>query len=264
MRGSLISTAVVLAAGLGVRLGPLGRLIPKGFIRLGDAPIICESLASLLEVGVRRVVVVTGHLADHYDRLPEPLGRHVEVVHNPDYSRSGSMYSLYCARERVEGDFVLLESDIIYERRALEAVVHSPHADLVVVSGPTGAGDEVFVETKGERLVNMSKDRDVLGPAVIGEFVGMSRISRRLFGRMLDWAAARWPVTLQVSYETDCLATLAGDHPIYCRLVENLIWAEIDDAKQLARARDEVYPAIQSRRGRTASLPPASNHPSPS
>src|SRR5579883_2298705 len=249
-----ISTAVILAAGLGVRLGPLGRLIPKGFIRLGETPIICESLASLLDAGVRRVVVVTGHLAHHYDCLPESLGRHVELVHNAEYFRSGSMYSLYCAREKLEGDFILLESDIIYERRALDALVQSPQADLVVVSGRTSAGDEVFVETEGERLVNLSKDRAVLGPVVSGEFIGVSRISRRLFRRMLDWAATKWPVTLQVSYETDCLAALAGDHPIYCRLIENLIWAEIDDAKQLARARYEVYPAIQSKRGQTTSL----------
>ncbi len=46
-----VATAVILAAGRGTRLGPLGAIIPKGLIRLGPRPIIEESLERLISVG---------------------------------------------------------------------------------------------------------------------------------------------------------------------------------------------------------------------
>ena len=92
-----ITDAVILAAGMGIRLGERGELTPKGFITLGDRGIIEESLSRLWASGIRRVVIVTGHQAEYYEHLRIRSGGFVHTIHNPLYARSGSMYSLYCA-----------------------------------------------------------------------------------------------------------------------------------------------------------------------
>ncbi len=112
-------TAVILAAGRGTRLAGHVQDYPKGFLRLGAQPIIEESIDRLVAAGISDVLIVTGHCAGHYDELAQRRAGLVRVVHNPRYADSGSMYSLWCARDLVHGPFLLLESDLVYEPRAL-------------------------------------------------------------------------------------------------------------------------------------------------
>ncbi len=60
--------------------------MPKGFLRLGDRPIIEESISRLLEVGVRHIVIVTGHIAGFYHALQARYPDVVQLVHNPYYA----------------------------------------------------------------------------------------------------------------------------------------------------------------------------------
>src|SRR5262249_11163617 len=94
-----VRTAVILGAGMGVRLAELGRAAPKGFLRLGARPIIAESLARLVATGIERVVIVTGHLGEFYENLARGSRGLVVTVENPRFHESGSLYSLCCARE---------------------------------------------------------------------------------------------------------------------------------------------------------------------
>ena len=242
-----INTAVILAAGTGSRLGVIGGNAPKGFLRLGADPIIVESIHQLRSSGIGRVVIVTGYRSEYYERLREGYGAGVETVHNPGYAESGSMYSLYCARARLDGDFLLLESDLIYEPRALDAAIGFPGDNVVLLSGPTEAGDEVYAEVDGERLTGLSKNPAALRN-VAGELVGISRISRHLFQGMLRQADQAFETSLQVAYETDTLVAVAGTQPVYYSLIPDLCWAEIDDLRHLARAREQIYPQITHRR----------------
>ena len=157
-------------------------------------------------------------------------------MHNPRYAELGSMYSLACARDRIAADFLLLESDLIYERRALETLLEHPGPDAVLLSGFTQAGDEVFVETRAGMLVNMSKDRSRLGSEVHGELVGISKISSALYERMLAIADEAFARDLRFDYETDCLVAAAASRPIPCPLLADLVWGEIDYEQHLERA----------------------------
>ena len=233
LRPGPVDTAVILAAGRGTRLGRLGTEMPKGFLKLGGRPIIEESLDKLLAAGVRSVVIVTGHLAHFYEELAAKRRRLVETLHNPRYTQRGSFYSLQVALEHVAGAgaLLLLESDLVYEPRALDEVLTDPHEDVVLLSGPTGSGDEVWVETDDDgRLVAMSKDRTTLGGGAAGELVGITRVSPEL-------AAVLRSLPPEGEYETGGLVTASKCRPIYCRCVDDLAWAEIDDEKHLARAR---------------------------
>jgi choline kinase len=245
----VITRAVILAAGMGTRLAGELEDRPKGFLQIGDRPIIEESLQSLAGAGIEEVVVVTGHHAEYYEALDAIPGLSVRTVLNPQYADSGSMYSLYCAREAADGDFLLLESDLIYEPRALTALLQHPAEDAILLSGPTGAGDEVYVSTRDGCLAGMSKQRDALGGdgEIAGELVGISKISAPLFKIMLRIAAQAFAESLHYDYETDCLVGAGAERTIACPLVADLVWSEIDDPGHLKRARDTVYPEIRRR-----------------
>jgi 2-aminoethylphosphonate-pyruvate transaminase len=238
-----MNTAVILAAGMGTRLREAHADMPKGFLELGGRPIIEMSIARLEQAGVTDIVIITGYLAEYYHKLAARYDGLVQIVHNPEYANSGSMYSLYCARDIIDDGFLLLESDLIYESRALDVLMSIDVPDAVLLSGPTGAGDEVYVEAPDGYLKNMSKDKSQLG-SVAGELVGISKISRGLFALMKHIAAEAFEESLKFDYETDCLVAAAQNWDINCPVVSDLVWGEIDDPSHLQRAQEEILPRL--------------------
>ena len=239
----MIDHAVILAAGMGSRLRDHLQDRPKGFLQLGKMPIVEESVVRLQQAGIRHIVIVTGYCNEYYERLASRHPQCIRTVRNEKFASSGSLFSLYQARHEVTGPFLLLESDIIYEPRALQVLLEGPQ-DAVLLSGPTGAGDEVYVETREGALVAMSKEKNALVSEPAGELVGISRISCELFGIMMGYAEDMFRSTLDVHYETDGLVAAARQRDIRCPVIEDLLWAEIDDADHLARAKDEIYPHL--------------------
>lgn len=242
-----VRQALILGAGMGVRLRELGRATPKGFLRLGERPIVEEALERLRAEGIERVVVATGHHAEFYEELRARQPALVTTVHNPRYADSGSLYSLWCARAELGEDFLLLESDLIFERRALREALAHPRPDVLLVSEPTGARDEVWVETRAGNLHDMSKDRARLGAEIAGELVGITRVSRPFLSEMLAVGERLFRDSLKVDYELEGLVQAARVRPLTVHLVRDLAWAEIDDLHHLERARERVYPELVRR-----------------
>jgi 2-aminoethylphosphonate-pyruvate transaminase len=240
--------ALILGAGLGARLKDVGARAPKGFLELGERPIVAESIERLAAEGIERIVIATGHHAERYEELARAKPGLITTVHNPRYAESGSLYSFWCARgELAAGDFLLLESDIVYERRALRALLDHPAPDVLLVSEPTGARDEVWVEARNGQLVNMSKDRSVLGPDIAGELVGITRVSQPFLRAMLAAGEGLFRTTLRADYELQGLVLAARERPLSIHVIPGLVWAEIDDLHHLERARTTVYPELLRR-----------------
>ncbi len=240
-----IDTAVILAAGLGMRLRNTVADRPKGFVRLGNRPIIEESLQRLYHAGVEKVIIITGYRHTFYEDLCTRYTG-LETVHNAEYAVSGSLYSLYCARQQLEGDFLLLESDLVYESMAIEELLRVDARDVLLMSGPTGAGDEVFVETRNGKLAGMSKDIKSLN-RVDGELVGISRLSHDFFQEVLTAAEHWFTKTLYLDYETDGFIAAVRQREMLCHKIEDLAWCEIDDPGHLRRAQEIIYPEILRR-----------------
>lgn len=241
-----IDCAVILAAGMGTRLKGICKKKPKGFINFGQEPIVVESISKLNGCGVKKIIIVTGHLSEFYDNL---LTCHKEVVtiHNEKFHKFGSLYSLYCVKELVKEDFLLLESDLIYEKKALEKLVQLDRQNAILLSGLNNAGDEAFVETdKDSNLVNMSKNRKELA-TVAGELVGISKVSLNLFEMMMAQAVKGFRKSLNLDYETDGFVMAAKNQPLFCYKIEDLIWSEIDDERHFQYAKNIIYPAIKNK-----------------
>jgi 2-aminoethylphosphonate-pyruvate transaminase len=239
-----IELAVILAAGAGIRLGALGARIPKGLIRLGDRPIIEESILRLQRAGVKRVLVVTGHLAEELAYLEERYPRLVRLLHNEGYRTGGSLASLLRAVTHADRDFLLLESDLVYEQRALGLAAARDAGNLILVSGETRAGDEVWVEAaEDSRLLGMAKDRGRLGERVLGELTGISVLRAASLPALQDCARALLAARAVVDYE-EALVALAAREPVFCVKVVDLVWAEMDTPAMIERVRRHVYPAI--------------------
>ena len=242
--GNNITQAVILAAGMGVRLKELNRGIPKGFISLADdVPIIEHSIEALLACGISDIIIVTGFMDEYYENLSSKYPQ-IKTVRNEKFSETGTMYSLWCARKLINTDFILLESDLIFETRAISELLESPVKNSLLITGKTEAGDEVYVEADGDSVKQISKDKKVLG-SIVGEFIGVSRLSYDFYLKLIPIAEESFESDLKVSYDMDCFVTVADKTPLGFLKIENLLWAEIDDALQLKRAQT-IWKEIKS------------------
>jgi len=238
---------VILAAGMGSRLRSVHADRPKGLLRLGPRSILEESLDRLRAFGIRTVVLVTGYRADHYLSL-RPDWPQLRFVHNSQFADSGSMYSLFLARNTVKNKpFLLLESDLIYEKRALMETVKFKEPDCILLSGKTGSGDEVYAGGNNGLLRILSKDKTAV-PDCVGELVGVSKISPHLMAAMISAFEAKTTATLEMEYE-NAIVWAAAKQPVHYHVIPDLAWAEIDDPSHLERAGQKVYPLIQMRDG---------------
>ena len=238
----MIRTAVILAAGSGTRLGALAGGGPKGFVEIGGMPIVERSIRSLLAHGIDRIIVGTGHASEHYDALAARVP-FVTCVRNPRFATTGSTDTLAAVGAAVQADFLLLEADLVYDDLALHVLLNDPRPNVVLVSGPTQARDEVWVQAGADgALEGISKRADALA-RVAGEWVGISKVSLAAH-RALSARRAADPTARDLEAYEGALVAIAAEHRVVVRRIDELAWGEIDDAGQLERVRMHVWPRI--------------------
>ncbi|MDF0600032.1 phosphocholine cytidylyltransferase family protein [Psychromarinibacter sp. C21-152] len=248
------TTAIILAAGLGVRMGPRGKLYPKGLIEMGGETMAAQSLATLRAFGIGRVRIVTGHLAEQY-REAFGAERDVELIHNPLYDSTGSLQTLATALDGLDGDVVILESDLVYAPEALEAAL-AP-GNRLVTSGPTGAGDEVYVWAGDEgHLQEISKIADARPEPHLGELVGITKLEAAAVPEMRR-AVEDVLADVPAEHYEPGLVELGRRVPVPCIRLDDLPWAEVDDEAMLARAERVVFPRIAAARAAHPRMPAA-------
>jgi histidinol-phosphate/aromatic aminotransferase/cobyric acid decarboxylase-like protein/choline kinase len=128
---------IILAAGMGRRLGELTSDRPKAMLEVAGRTLIERALDALAELGVSRIVLVVGYRAEQLMMLIGDSHRGVPVIYvtNPEYSTTNNIYSLFRARQEFAADdSLLLEADVIFDHSILEQLARDPRANLVAVA----------------------------------------------------------------------------------------------------------------------------------
>lgn len=149
--------AVILAAGMGNRLGELTKNNTKCMIEVGGVRLIDRMLTQLSALGLNRVVIVTGYkeenLRSHIGNRYEGVVR-IEYVSNPVYEKTNNIYSLALAADYLaQDDTLLLESDLIFEDELLRRIVGNPCPNLALVAKYETWNDGTMVRIDDENNI---------------------------------------------------------------------------------------------------------------
>jgi len=129
--------AIILAAGLGRRLGEFTAENTKCMLEVNGVRLIDRMLSQLAGLGLSRIVIVTGYAAGNLRAYVDRHWGHLPIIYvdNPVYDRTNNIYSLWLAREYMaQTDTLLLESDLIFEPAVLRLALDSPEPDVALVS----------------------------------------------------------------------------------------------------------------------------------
>ena len=128
--------AIILAAGMGKRLGELTQGNTKCMIRVGGETLIERVLRQLDALHLSRIIIVIGYKGAELQEYLANVSVQTPIVfvENPIYDKTNNIYSLYLAKDYMrEQDTLLLESDIILEDAVLRKLVKHPYPDLALV-----------------------------------------------------------------------------------------------------------------------------------
>lgn len=233
----MIKTAVIMAAGLGTRFGSRTELIPKGFIEVDGRSMIVRSVDILLRCGIERIIIGTGYKKEVYEEL-KMIYPQIECCYSEFYATTNSMWTLYNCQDMIgQDDFLLLESDLVFEEKAINSLLQDVHSDIMLVAGETKFQDQYFVEydTDGN-LVNCSVKREDL--KVCGELVGIHKIGRSFYRQLCEYYGKIRLDKPKMGYEFALLYLAQNIVPLYVLKVDNLKWYEIDDEEDLKYAEN--------------------------
>lgn len=130
--------AIILAAGMGRRLGEYTKDNTKCMLPVNGVRLIDRLLSQLSNLKLNRVVIVVGYkgqnLIDYIgDRYDEQLK--IEFVENPIYDKTNNIYSLALAKDKLqEDDTLLIESDLIFDDGMFSLLTENPYPNLALVA----------------------------------------------------------------------------------------------------------------------------------
>jgi choline kinase len=236
--------AVILSAGQGSRLLPLTADRPKCLLPLDGRTLIEWQIATLRRCGVGDIVVVLGFRAAMVEELlaglrgPELA---IRTVFNPFFGVADNLGSCWLARHEMDGDFLIVNGDTLFEAEVLRRLLASPPAPITVTIDRKASydADDMKVQVEGTRLLDIGK---ALPPdRVNGESIGLLLFrgdGPRLFREAVDRAmhsheGLTW-------WYLKVIGQLARSHQVETLSIQGLSWGEVDYPADLLRAEKLV------------------------
>ena len=257
--------AIILAAGMGKRLGEYTHDNTKCMLEVNGVRLIDRALSSLHEAGVSRIILVVGYkgqnvkdyVGDDYKGIP------VIYVDNPIYDKTNNIYSLYLASEyMVQEDTLLLESDLIYSPSVIKRILEDGFPNIALVDKYESWMDGTVVTIDDDSRITRFIDKEHFKFDEIKDYyktVNIYKFSKEFSSKYYVPFLAAYSTALgNNEYYEQVLRVILHLHdaPLKALPLSGEPWYEIDDVQDLdiasgmfAPTEDEHYAAISSRYG---------------
>jgi choline kinase len=235
--------AVILSAGQGKRLLPLTADCPKCVLPVQGRTLIEWQIDELAECGIDQVTVVLGYRADKVERILRRRygSNRVRTIYNAAYAVSDNLVSCWAAHDEMDGDFVLLNGDTLFEGAVVRCLLETRIRPVtVVVSHKSNYDDDdMKVELDGCRLVKIGKD--LLPDQVDGESIGMILFRDQgpiLFRNAIEKALSN--PSAHGKWYLSVIDEMAQTMPVWTCSIRGLKWCEVDYPADLKQAEQVV------------------------
>ena len=257
--------AIILAAGMGKRLGEYTHDNTKCMLEVNGVRLIDRALETLHEIGVSRVVLVVGYKGQNVKDYvgTDYKGTPIVYVDNPVYDKTNNIYSLYLAKDyMLEEDTLLLESDLIYEPSVVKKLLEDSSPNIALVDKYESWMDGTVVTIDEENRITRFLDKNRFKFEEIKDYyktVNIYKFSKEFSAKYYVPFLAAYSTALgNNEYYEQVLRVILHLHeaPLKALPLTGEVWYEIDDVQDLdiasgmfAPTEDDHYAAISSRYG---------------
>jgi len=234
--------AIILAAGMGLRLNPLTNNLPKCLIEVNGKSILENALTNLEKNKIEETVIVVGYLKDKIiNKIGSRFGKmKITYIENKIYDKTNNVYSLWLAREYLKEGCILIEGDVLFEERILSTLLNMDKSKSYWVVDKFSRemdGCMITININTSQIKNIQIVRDKYKIIKTNSFksIGIIKITSDLAILFINWLNDYIKKTVDSYYDL-VFAEHVNEYPIYGYNVINLRWVEIDDIFDLKKA----------------------------
>ncbi len=234
---------LILAAGMATRLRPLTQNMPKCLLKLNNKPILQYIIENLFDNNIEKIIIVTGFLEDKikgFIKKNYDLNNFVFIT-NKDYADTNNAYSLLLARNKIEKDFVLLDSDIIFDKKIISLITKEIKGTMLAIKRHNLAEEEIKVvmDKEGE-IKEIGKEVPV--EKAFGESIGIEYFPQEYITPLFNTLEKRIIKEKRYSefYEASFQEMIKQGHKFYGVDIGQLEAIEIDFKEDLKKAEQIV------------------------
>lgn len=230
-------TYIILSAGKGAKLQPLTLNHPKSLYKLDNETTILQRLVRKIRKfdAEAEIVVVVGYMYKQIQRELED--DNVKFVHNPFYSNTSSMGSLWFAKDYLQREnVIIINGDIVTSDKLLEDVI-CQHTDYpcVLLDSTHRDANKYNVQVQGDMVCVMSKNLTKF----MGNYASVTKldaVSARFLLEQLDQMVNEEMYNL---FFEDALVQMIfqKNFELYYKDIKEYQWTEVDCVDDLLKAR---------------------------
>lgn len=230
---------LILNSGLGSRMGVLTSEHPKCMTEISATEtILSRQLRQIADAGITEVVMTTGLfdsvLVNYCNSLDLPL--HFTFVRNPVYDKTNYIYSIYCAREYLDDDIILMHGDLVFENEVFDKVVNSETSCMTVSSTLPLPEKDFKAQIKGGKVMKVGVD--IFNDAM--EAQALYKLNKDDWKVWLNKIVEFCKTGNTGVYAENALNELNGAANIFALDVKNLLCSEIDTPADLAVVSEKL------------------------
>lgn len=225
--------ALILNSGIGSRMGVLTSEHPKCMTEIsGNDTILSRQLKLIAEKGIKEVIITTGPfetaLVNYCQSLNLPL--QIKYVKNPYYRETNYIYSIYCAKEYLNDDILLIHGDLVFENTVLDLLWENTHSCMVVSSKTPLPEKDFKAVLSGNKIVKIGID--YFDHAVAAQ--PLYKIAQKDWTVWLDKIIEFCNDNNRTCYAENAFNMVSDVCNIYSVDIECKLCSEIDNAEDLA------------------------------
>ncbi|HAF08369.1 MAG: phosphocholine cytidylyltransferase family protein [bacterium] len=241
--------AVILAAGIGERLKPDTDNKPKTMLRVGRTTFVGLIIDNIYKNGLKDIMVVGGHKFPVLKRYILGLAKKYKdlnftFVENKKYQEYNNCYTLFTALPHIKKDFIIFNSDIIFDEKILKNLLKYDQNCIVVDNFKRLGEEEMKVLLKEGFVSSLSKKNKIEDS--VGEYIGITMVKFDAIKAMMKHYD-KFDFLAKGKYYEDLLVDISDEgvffKPVY---TDGLLWTEVDTFEDLYYARDVIYKKLKN------------------
>ena len=237
--------ALILNSGLGSRMGNITSKYPKCLTKISHREtILSRQLKYLLDAGIEEIVITIGYCGSTIVRYCQGLGLPVRItfVNNPIYEKTNYIYSIYCARDYLSDDIVLMHGDLVFEGEVLDKIMGCGTSCMAVSSTSSLPEKDFKAQIVNGKILKVGVD--IFNEALAAQ--ALYKLYASDWKHWLDKIVEFCESGKTNVYAEDALNELNGKVDISALDIRNLLCAEIDTPEDLAVVSNKLH-EIESR-----------------
>lgn len=234
--------AIILAAGMGKRLGEYTKNNTKCMVEVNGVKLIDRVFKQLATLPISRVVMVIGYEGEKLRNYlgDEKEGIRIDYVENSVYNKTNNIYSLWLAKQQLqEDDTLLIESDLIFDDQMLPLICNHPEPNLALVAKYEPWMDGTMVLIDDDRNIVNFVSKAAFDYSQIDKYFKTVNVYK--FSR--DFSRQKYVPFLEAytksvgnnEYYENVLRIISflNSHDLKALPIQGLKWYEIDDKQDL-------------------------------